>query len=272
MADRQYGNAYNLFILVLTVMSLLVMVCLWLPLSPETIELLRSYDNFICLIFLLDFMVALRRAASPWTYLLYQRGWLDLLGSVPSFGIAVLGLVRLARISRLRAISRGLGHQSRAQLVSDLLRNRAQYAVVTTSLTAFFVLTSASLIVLEAEIRSSNGNIRTGSDAFWWAMVTITTVGYGDHYPTTAVGRLAAMFVMVIGIGIIASLASVLGRVLVDPRASDSAAIHQALDRIAADVGLLREQVESTRRATDGQSATASHPQTPAQTQRFRGP
>jgi hypothetical protein len=55
------GNAYNLFILVLTLISLLVMVLMWLPLSSETIDLLRVYDNIICIIFLIDFALSLSR-------------------------------------------------------------------------------------------------------------------------------------------------------------------------------------------------------------------
>ena len=51
-----HGNAYNLFIFVLTVVSLVVMVVMWLLLTPEIINLLRTYDNAICVIFLIDFL------------------------------------------------------------------------------------------------------------------------------------------------------------------------------------------------------------------------
>jgi hypothetical protein len=72
-AARQHGNAYNLFILVLTVVSLVVMVALLLPLSPETVNLLRFYDNVICVIFLFDFGLSLRQAASKRTYFISER-------------------------------------------------------------------------------------------------------------------------------------------------------------------------------------------------------
>ncbi len=54
-SPRQHSNSYNIFILVLTVLSLAVMVVLLLPLSDETIKLLSVYDNLICVIFLIDF-------------------------------------------------------------------------------------------------------------------------------------------------------------------------------------------------------------------------
>jgi Ion transport protein len=101
-SSRQHGNAYDLFILVLTVVSLMVMVLLWLPFSPETMKLLRVYDNVICVVFLFDFALSLLWAPSKRGYFVGERGWLDLLGSLPSVGAAkAIGFLRLARLSRV---------------------------------------------------------------------------------------------------------------------------------------------------------------------------
>ena len=216
-----HGNAYNIFILVLTVASLVLMVLLLLPLSPATLDLLRAYDNAICVVFLVDFGLSLKQAPSKRGYVVGERGWLDLLGSIPALpGLEAVGLLRLARLSRLVRIARRLGRQNRRELVADVVRNRAQYAAVITVLAAFLVLTSASVVVLNAESRAPDANIATGWDAFWWAVVTITTVGYGDRYPITVAGRIAAMCVMVMGLGIIGALASLLSSLLVAPAAA----------------------------------------------------
>jgi voltage-gated potassium channel len=53
-----------------------------------------------------------------------------------------------------------------------------------------------------AEHGHPGANINTIGDALWWGIVTIATVGYGDYYPVTAVGRIIAVFVMLSGIGI----------------------------------------------------------------------
>jgi voltage-gated potassium channel len=256
-SSRQHANAYNLFILVLTVVSLMVMVLLWLPFSPETITLLRVYDNVICVVFMFDFALSLMRAPSRRGYFLGEGGWLDLLGSLPTVGgVEAIGVLRLARLSRLGRIARLLRGQNKRAMLNDLLRNRAQYAVLITLLAAFLVLAVASVIVLEAESRSENANIVTGGDALWWAMVTITTVGYGDRYPTTLVGRLVAMFVMVTGIGIIGSLASIMASLLVSPApdmektndGADMTGLELKLERLGGELAGTRDELAALHR------------------------
>jgi voltage-gated potassium channel len=60
-------------------------------------------------------------------------------------------------------------------------------------------------------------NISTGGDAFWWAFVTITTVGYGDRYPTTGLGRIMAMVLMTVGVGVFGVLTSYMASVFLAP-------------------------------------------------------
>lgn len=218
VSSPRHGNAYNLFIFVLTVLSLAIMLVMLLPVSEATFELLAVYDNVICAIFLLDFAINLRRAPSARTYFVDERGWLDLLGSIPTLGIfKFTALFRLARLSRLTRITRLTQNKNRHEIVEDVLLNRGQYAVSITLLSAMVVMVTCSTLVLQFEARSPDANIKTGGDALWWAIVTITTVGYGDRFPVTAPGRLVGVFVMVTGVGIIASLASILTTILTPP-------------------------------------------------------
>ncbi len=224
---REHGNAYNIFILVLTIFSLAIMVLLLLPVSPAEHDLLYLYDNVVCVIFLIDFTFNISGSKPKRAYFIGQRGWLDLLGSIPSIGVFQIGaLLRLARLSRLARITRLLRGQAGKDLVIDVLANRGQYATFITILLAGIVLSTASMLVLQVESTSTdpNANITTGGDAIWWGIVTITTVGYGDFYPVTFFGRVTGVFVMFAGIGIIGALASILASLLVSPSSPDGSA------------------------------------------------
>ena len=218
------SNAYQIFILVLTVLSLVIMVWLLLPITQQTRELLNWYDNAICFIFLYDFtmnMIDSRKTHGH--YFIKERGWLDLLGSIPSFGLTTYGgLLRLARLSRLARITRLLRGQNKKELVDDIIKNRNQYTAFITILLTVIVLTVCSVLVLQFESKNPDANIQTGWDSFWYSVVTITTVGYGDRYPITVGGRITAMFIMFMGVGIIGALASILSSVLVGAPATEA--------------------------------------------------
>jgi voltage-gated potassium channel len=258
---RQHGNAYNIFILVLTIFSLVAMALLVLPiLRDDTRQLLMVYDNVICLIFLGDFVYNLSGSKPRRAYFIHERGWLDLLGSVPSFGFfQFTALLRLARLSRLGRIGRLLGAKDRAAIVRDVLENRGQYATFITLLAAGLVLSVASVLVLQVEGKNPDANITTPGDALWWGLVTITTVGYGDTFPVTLLGRSIGVLVMIAGVGIIGALASILASLLVPPAKEDEEAasapaaaspagtdaILAELVKVRAEMAALREAVQS---------------------------
>jgi voltage-gated potassium channel len=253
----EHGNAYSLFILVLTLFSLATMVLLLLPVDDATRELLNLYDNVICLIFLADFAFSLQRSKPRRQYFIHERGWLDLLGSIPNFGLFQVGvLLRLARLSRLARIARLFGGTERRALTEDVLSNRGQYAAFITVLAAGLVLSVSSILMLQFERRSADANLTSGDDAIWWGIVTITTVGYGDRYPVTVLGRMTAFVVMLAGVGIIGALASILASILVPPPPSAddgepaSAPVAGATDpSVAAELAALRDEVRALREA-----------------------
>jgi voltage-gated potassium channel len=266
---KEHSNSYNIFILVLTIMSLAVMVLLILPLDPQTQDTLRFYDNAICVVFLVDFFGNVMAAHPKNAYLLGRRGWLDLLGSIPSWGvIPAAGLLRLFRISRLARISRLLRGSAREALIKDVLENRGSYATFITILAAFMVLSTSTVLMVQFESEAPGANITTGADALWWGFTTITTVGYGDTFPVTFLGRVTAVIVMFAGVGIIGSLASILASILVPPPKQTEGPVAEAVvpepapatgvdDPVVAELASIRAELAALR-------ASLADPSTPS--------
>jgi voltage-gated potassium channel len=253
--EHQASHAYDLFILVLTVLSLVIMVALLLPLNEATTTLLTKYDNMICVVFLIDFALNLSRSHPKRDYVVGRRGWLDLLGSIPALGIfKYTALLRLARISRLARITRLLRGKEKKELAADVIQNRGQYAAFITVLAAFIVLTLSSVLVLQFETKSPDANITTGGDALWWSVVTITTVGYGDTYPVTTAGRIT-VFVMFAGVGIIGALASILASILVPRPSTDGSGDERSSQpTMQEELAGIRSELEALRRTIGGAS------------------
>lgn len=193
---------YDLFIFVVSVLAIasLAYVTLLHPKEPA-LHVLETADLVVCALFMGDFVVSLIRAESKWGYLL-SWGWLDLLSSIPA--IAFARWARAARVIRLLRILRGF--RATKILVTLVLRHQARNAVLAAGLVAVLAIFSASLAVLHFET-TADSNITTAEDAMWWAFTTVTTVGYGDHYPVTTEGRLVAAVLMAVGVAVFGTIA-----------------------------------------------------------------
>ena len=117
------------------------------------------------------------------------------------------------------------------------------------------MLSVSSVVVLQVEGRSLTSNITTPGDALWWGFVTITTVGYGDYYPVTGLGRIMGVMLMLAGVGIIGALASILASLLVPPPKEDedaaTAAALEGTQAILAELTSLRSEVAALREAVE---------------------
>ena len=232
--------------------------------DPATIQVLYVYDNVVCVIFLVDFALNLRRAPSKRDYFINQRGWLDLIGSIPTFGVfRFTALLRLARLSRLARIARLLQGENKKRLVEDVLKNRGQYAAFITVLSAFMVLVTSSVLVLQFESQVAR---REHHDRRRRAVVG----GRDDHdrrlrRPISGdrLGRLTGVAVMFAGVGIIGALASILASILVpQPEKPDEAeVVESATSALEAELAGIRAELAALR-----QSLAAR----PASTQRAR--
>ncbi|MEM7356787.1 MAG: ion transporter, partial [Acidobacteriota bacterium] len=199
-------------------------------LNAETTKILDYVDFFVSLIFLVDFACQLAKADDRWHYF-RTWGWIDLVSSIPMLDICRWG--RAARIFRILRVLRAL--RATRILSSFVLEQRAQCALWAASLLAILVTVFSSIAILQLE-SPGEANIVSAEDALWWAFVTMTTVGYGDHYPVTAFGRVLAAFLMITGIGLFGTFTAYVAASFLAPGEVDQerelAAIRQELQRL----------------------------------------
>lgn len=212
--------------------ALLAQIVFHVP--PEVSLLLDRIDAFVCVVFLADLAVRFRRAPSKLAFM--KWGWIDLISSIPAYDFLRWG--RMVRIIRIVRILRAFG--STRRLVAALYRNRTRSLALTTLLTASVLVIFSSIAVLAFEDKMES-SIRTPFDALWWAVSTMTTVGYGDTVPVTVEGKIVAMILMVTGVGLFGVLTGLFARLFMEPDLKKEDA---DISKLAMEIRLLRERIE----------------------------
>jgi voltage-gated potassium channel len=254
------NSSYELFVGILSILSILVMVWIVFVRDPLVQEILIAVDLVLCVIFLLDFVRSLARAPSKRGYL-WPRGIVDLLSSLPGLfltNIAILRVFRLFRVGRVIRIVRAGGPKKVAR---DFLANREQSAVYLIAIAVILVIMFGSIGEVLVEADAEGANITTAGDAIWWAFVTITTVGYGDQFPVTLPGRLIAVMTMATGIAIFGVVTSILSSFILGARgetreeaASTDGPGPASNDRLSDEVAGLRAEVAHLRTLLEDRS------------------
>ncbi|GAB3068275.1 hypothetical protein GCM10027053_35650 [Intrasporangium mesophilum] len=228
--DGELGHTgYEIFIGALSVLSLVNIVLLALLRDPATQNVVRVMDLFLSAVFLGDFLVRLRRAPSRTSYFFRQYGWADLLASLPFPQIKILRVFRLARVVRL------LRKYGARNIGRSLLGDRAGSALLSLLLVGVLMMEFGSLGLLRLEQPAPDANIVNASDAMWYVIVTMSTVGYGDQYPVTNGGRELGTVIIIVGVGIFGTLTGYLANLFLAPRGAQATQDKTAQDKADQD-------------------------------------
>lgn len=169
--------------------------------------------------------------------LLADRRWRYIGHHVLDLAVVALPLLRPLRLVRLAALVSVLNRTGARQLRGKVVG----YAVAGATL----LVVVGALAVTQAERGHAGATITGFGDGLWWAITTITTVGYGDTYPVTTTGRFVAAAVMIGGIALLgvitATLASWLVQRVDETTTAQQAATRAQVDDLAAEVRALRE-------------------------------
>jgi voltage-gated potassium channel len=137
--------------------------------------------------------------------------WLDFIASIP-----IIEPVRYIRILQIFRVLRLI--RSSQQVLAHIRSNRREATIATIFLLITVLVTVGSALILILEGNDPNSNIHSATDAIWWVFVTISTVGYGDHYPVTLAGKLLAAVIIFCGVGLFGMVAGLVSSVITDPQ------------------------------------------------------
>ncbi len=228
----------------LLVLGLVMIVALLLPdaidLTPQENTLLEVLDWFIYAVFALDLAMKLYLAPSIKQHL--KTHWLDvLIVALPL--LRPLRIVQSARLLRLMRMARIITFAlDGLHRFLHALKKRSFHLIAIVVLC--WVLASAALVTIFE--RNADGNIHDFFGALWWALATVTTVGYGDATPVSVEGRIVAGVLMVVGIAFYGLLtANIAAYFVEEDDDEDDKQLHAKLDLILARLDSLEAQTNS---------------------------
>ncbi|MDV6317963.1 ion transporter [Chromohalobacter sp. HP20-39] len=258
MAVRQESiTPFQLIVLVLSFYVIGALLAdLFLTLPEEVSRLLTYMDWVVCAFFFADFCLRFRAAPNKWRYM--RWGWLDLLACIPPGPFQGARLFRVVQMLRvIRAV------KSVRMIWRVLFRNRAEGVFASAATATLLLVAFGAITMLLLESPHPESPINTAEEALWWAFVTVTTVGYGDYYPITTLGRVVAVLLMVGGVGLFGSFAAYIGSLVVSDDSEQESRQHKAdremmrhlsrqMDSLNAEVSSLKALLE----ARDSEDAT----------------
>lgn len=207
-AETPAGKAFDIALILAIVGSLLaVMLDSLTQLAPESHAWLKGAEWFFTLLFTLEYMARLVTAPKPWRYARSFFGVIDLLAILPTYlalfvsggqALLVLRVLRLLRVFRVLKLVRYLDE---ARQLFQAMRASARKIAVFLYVVLLVVTVIGTLMYV---VEGAEAGFTSIPRSIYWAIVTVTTVGYGDIAPQTPLGQVLASIAMITGYGIIA--------------------------------------------------------------------
>jgi voltage-gated potassium channel len=208
-ADTFAGKLFDITLLIVILFSiLLVMLESVEKIGTKYTSVLNVLEWIITVLFTLEYIARVVAVKKPKTYLLSFYGIIDLLSTIPKYislfvvgthSLIALRALRLLRVFRILKLSRFIGES--ANFGRALKRSRAKISVFISFVIVLCIILGTVMYLVEGAQESGFTSIPR---SVYWAVVTLTTVGYGDIAPVTALGQFIASLIMILGYGIIA--------------------------------------------------------------------
>ena len=206
--NGRYAYLFDVWLLIFIVLSCLVVILESVPsIKDEYYNILHFLEWFFTIAFTIEYFLRIYSSKKTLKYIFSWWGIIDLLAIIPTYlrtvypplgvllDIRILRLIRVFRVFKLKKYVTG---GNTMMIALDKSRPKILAFVL------FVLLVSVVLGSLMYVIEGQKNGFDTLPDSIYWAIVTLTTVGYGDVVPVTIIGKIVATFIMILGYGIIA--------------------------------------------------------------------
>lgn len=204
--DTRNGRIFDFFIQSIILISLVSFSIETLPsITPETKKWLRGLEIVCVLIFTIEYLARVLVATNKKTFIFSFFGIIDLLAILPFYlttgldlrSLRAFRLLRLIRILKLARYSKAARRFHRAFIIA-----KEELALFLFAALIILYLAGVGIYYFENPVQPDS--FKSIFHSLWWAVATLTTVGYGDIYPITAGGKIFTFFILVIGLGVVA--------------------------------------------------------------------
>ena len=204
--DNRMSRVFAFFIQALILISIITFSIETIPnLKPQTGTIIESIELVCVIVFTIEYLLRIFVADRKPKFIFSFFGIIDLLAILPfylSFGVDLRSLralrfLRLFRVLKLVRYNRAMNHFTRA--IKSAKEEIFLFIFITLILIYF-----AAVGIYYFENQAQPENFSSIFDSLWWAIITLTTVGYGDVYPITVGGKIFTFLILMIGLGIVA--------------------------------------------------------------------
>ena len=207
-ADTKTGKVFDVSLLIVILLSILFVMLESVPsIENQYHDQLKIAEWIVTIIFSIEYLLRIWIVKKPKSYIFSFYGVIDLLSVLPSYlalifagtqGLMVIRALRLLRVFRILKLNRYL--KESAIIIRALRESRIKISVFLFAVLMLVIIIGTIMYLVEG---AENGftSIPRG---IYWAVVTLTTVGYGDVYPITGMGKVLSAIIALIGIGFIA--------------------------------------------------------------------
>ena len=215
-SDTVAGRVFDWAVLALIIFSIITLTVETLPdLSPEAKLAFEISEIVVTVLFTIEYGLRIATSSKKLNYVLSFYGIIDLIAILPLYlalglDLRMVRVFRLLRIFRILKLARYSNAMSRFGRALIYVKEEALIFLLATSMLLY--LSAVGIFYFEREAQPEHfGSI---FHSLWWAVATLTTVGYGDVFPITAGGKLFTFVVLMCGLGIVAAPAGLIAAAL----------------------------------------------------------